>query len=326
MKTLVLNAADLEYCLNLDELRLCMASALRSLSLKQSTNFPRTVINLQSSVGIGFMPALNYSDNAVGYKVVTVSPKNAEYGINPHQGVVMLLDEKTYAVKCMLDGSTVTALRTAAVSALATDLLSRTDSTHLALIGTGRQAIEHLRAISKVRNITHVSVYARSSESAKKYMNAVKDDSSINMTIEYSPKVAIRHADIVVTCTPSTLPILDINDFREGTHINAIGASRPGQSEINLNNHPLLKIYLDSEECCTLESDEIYKKINSNELNRKFIVGELGDCIDHKVDRRKQSNEITFFKSVGLGIEDLFAASYFYDKAKSLNIGQIVMF
>ena len=165
---LFLNENDLKRCLDLDSLRASMKEALQSYSSKTATSFPRAVFNTQSGgaiAPIGFMPAIDYERDLLGYKAITVFHENRRLNLNPHQGVVVLLDRKTGKLKCILDGSFLTAVRTAAVSAAATDALSKLNSKTLALIGSGRQAIEHVYSIARIRPIEHIQVYSRSQKS-----------------------------------------------------------------------------------------------------------------------------------------------------------------
>lgn len=321
---LFLNELDLKKCLDLDELRIYMKLALQSFSRKKSINFPRTVFNTQiNNAPLGFMPAVDHESNLLGYKVVAVFHDNSEINLNPHQGIVALIDGKTGKVKCILDGSFVTAVRTAAVSAAATDLLSRADAKILALIGAGFQAIEHVNAIARIRPIEKIYVYSRTQKSFDSLTEKLSQY-PFKIELKTTPQEAVAHADIVVTCTASKKSLLSIYDFPKGTHINAIGACRPGEQEITLFNHDLLKIYLDSEESCMLESEEIIQALNTRSLDKKSIRGELGACLSNSIPGRESQDEITFFKSVGLSIEDVYAAECFYQKAKEMNIGQTV--
>ena len=130
--------------------------------------------------------------------------------------------------------------------------------------------------------------------------------------------------DIVVTCTPTKKSLLSIQDFPKGAHINAIGSCRPGAIEVALRDYKNLNIYLDSREACLLESDEIIQPLKSRALSESTIIGELGSCIAQQISGRKNQDDITFFKSVGLSIEDIYAADFFYRQAIKFNIGQKV--
>jgi len=303
-----------------------MKEALQSYSSKKATSFPRAVFNTQpgAEAPIGFMPAIDYERDLLGYKAVTVFHENRKLNLNPHQGVVVLLDRKTGKVKCILDGSFLTAVRTAAVSAVATDALSKLHSKTLALIGSGRQAIEHVYSIARIRPIEHLQVYSRSQKSFDEFYEHFRD-SLFRIEFKATPQEAVANADIVVTCTPSKSYLLSIDDFPRGAHINAVGACRPGDREINIYSQELLKIYLDSEESCMVENDEIIQPLTAKTLSRRCIVGEIGACLSQGIPGREHQDEITLFKSVGLSIEDVYAAECFYQKAQVTGIGQSVI-
>lgn len=325
MKTMLfLNMHDLNQCFDADELRTTMQNALISFSLKQAKNFPRAVFTLDNAYKnpLGFMPAMDSNQALLGYKVITVFHQNPQKQLNPHQGIVVLLNEETGQVKCILDGLYVTAVRTAAVSAVATEKLSRPDSSTLSIIGSGRQAIEHVHAISRVRQIQSISVYTRKKESFSHFARIFDDH--YNIIQASTPEQAVRYSDIIVTCTSSKQSLLDINEVPEGAHINAIGACRPGDCEITLHNRANLKIYLDSYESCFLESYEIKTPIENNTLSRNTIIGELGTCLANTILGRTEEQDITVFKSIGLSIEDIYAAEYFYQTAVSANLGQTI--
>jgi len=324
MKTLVLSSTDLEACLDLDELRNCMRGALISVSMQQTKNFMRSVVNLNPNAALGFMPAMEHSRNILGYKAVSVFHENKKFALNPHQGIVALLDSQTGLVKCLIEGSTLTALRTAAVSGVATEHLSRAESNTMAIIGVGRQALEHIRAITRIRTIKKIFLFNRSADPARKFADLIQSKYGIDVLIKSSAKAAVLEADIVITCTSSPEPLIDVNDFRHGTHVNAIGACRPGFREIQLATHPFLKIYLDSKEACAHEAEEINQPMQAGILSPTHIIGELGCCLVNKINSRLNSSEITLFKSVGLSIEDVLAADYFYNKALKQNKGQVV--
>lgn len=314
---------DLTICHDFDGLRKCMADALQSVSLKKATNFSRSVYNLdpKNSTFLGVMPAVDHSKPLLGYKVITIFKQNKQHNINPHQGIVVLLDEVTGQVKCILDGCFVTALRTAAVSAVATEILSRPQSSTLAVIGAGRQAIEHIKAITKIRPIENIHIYSKTKASYASLKTHFRHD-PFNILFKETAKAAVLNADILVTCTPAKEYILSIDELPKGIHVNAIGACRPGDREVNLHNHPLLKVYLDSKEACFTESDEIIQPCKEKILSYDKIIGEIGECIANLIPKRCHEDEITFFKSVGLSIEDVCAANFFYNKALELKVGQ----
>lgn len=322
---LFLNEHDLMQCLDLDILRTYMKDALLSFSLRQALHFPRVVFQTatEHNAPLGFMPAVDPHNKILGYKAITVFHHNKEKNLNPHQGIVTLLDSQTGKVKCILDGFFITAVRTAAVSAVATDLLSNVEAKTLAIIGSGCQAIAHVKAISRIRPIQNIRIYSRTNTSFNVFCEQFKNDGYL-ISHHMSPQEAVTEADIVVTSTPAKQSLLSIKDVPQGCHVNAIGACRPGDKEITIHDRSSLKIYLDSEEACYIESDEIIHPLQDLTLSKNTIVGELGSCLAEQIPARESLDEITFFKSVGLSIEDLYAADFFYKQAKKLNIGQWV--
>lgn len=311
-----LSTSDLNHCLDLDLLREAMKETLVNLSKGRGKSFPRMVVRLAGNRAMGFMPAEQTEGAALGYKIVAVFPDDAEIGLNPHQGIVALLHPKTGQVTCILDGSEVTALRTAAVSAAATHKLARPDARTLGLIGAGRQAYEHVRAFLRLYSFETVLVFSPRSASALAVR--IENEFSLKTQIFQTPQAVASRADILVTATSSASPLLSILDVRRGAHVCAIGACRPGMREIGLRSRPGLKIYLDSQDACQLEAEEIA----GDPRIQDHIIGEIGHCLDDQIESRQTDSEITFFKSVGLGIEDLGAARFFHDRAIQLGVGR----
>ena len=326
MKTLVLNTPDILAIHDALKLKDSMAAALRFLSEGQAQNFSRHAINIKDDAALGFMPATFAAGNLYGYKTVTVFANNKQHGLNPHQGFVVLLNGENGMIKAILDGSTVTALRTAAVSAVATEKLSRADSKILAVIGAGRQAFEHVFSISEVRPIEKVVIWNRNRDSTEKLIVQLRTKLNCDFEIAPTPQKAVAHADIVVTCTSSSEALFNIEDVRAGTHINAIGACRPGFAEIELFDREGLQIFMDSQAACLLEAAEITRALSDGKLSCTAFAGEIGDYLLGKIKGRTNKNQITFFKSVGLGVEDLFAANCFFNLALEKNIGTQINF
>ncbi len=324
MKTLVLNSQDLETLKDSSALNVAMKDSLMQLSAGRAKNYNRHVVDISENAAMGFMPSTYLKGNLIGFKAVSVFAENKKQGLNPHQGFVVLLNSENGTVRAILDGSTITALRTAAVSAVATEKLSRIDSSTLAIIGAGRQALEHALAISKIRPIKRIIFFNRTESNAEKL--AQKYFKNFEVVVTSSPKRAVQDADIVVTCTSSQNPLFSTDDLRPGTHVNTIGACRPGFREIEFKDRSELKIYLDSTAACMSEASELIQPMAIGQLSSVFIRGELGDCLNSNVLGRFHGSEITVFKSVGLGIQDLFAANYFFREAQKKGLGAQISF
>lgn len=320
---LFLNKQDLLACLDYKALQDYMTQALINCTQGSALNFPRVVFQTRTDhAPIGFMAATDHQQALLGYKVITVFHRNREKNLNPHQGLVVCLDPDTGETKAILDGFLVTAVRTAAVSAVATHHLSRSDATTLALIGAGVQAVEHVKAISTIRPIRRLFVYSRTQASYTQLCNQLAEYPVHEILLAQSPKAAVQYADIIVTCTSAKDPLLSIDDVPDGCHINAVGACRPGELEVALFDRERLKIYLDSRQACFSESEEIMRPMHHQLLSEKMIIGELGSLLIREIPGREHDKEITLFKSVGLAIEDVFAANYFYNQAIKMQKGQ----
>ncbi len=326
MKVLILNSSDIKSCLPSNSLRQSMRAAHLSLASNSAQNYSRVVIPYGEHGALGFMPAMNESAGLLGYKAVSVFPRNSENNLNPHQGIVSIIDQDTGQVKCILEGTTITALRTAAVSAAATEILSRENSDVLSIIGAGRQAFEHALAISDCREIKTINIYNRHKDKALQLISELKSKLNVEFNICESPRSAVANSDIVVTCTPSVESFLKASDFREGTHVNAIGACRPGFFEIDFFNIPNLRIFLDHRMACEVEADEIFGPIKSDALSPSAVVGEIGCVFSEQIPGRTSARDITVFKSVGLGIQDLYAADLAYKNAQKQDLGNYVEF
>lgn len=301
-----------------------MADALRSYSLGAAKNYPRHVIQHAKHQALGYMAGSDPEEGLLGFKTVSVFAENKFSGLNPHQGTVTLLDSATGMVRTILEGSTLTAIRTAAVSAVATNILATSSSETLALIGVGRQAFEHALALTRVRQFERILIFSRSSDSMESLARVLRDSLSLGVIKAKSPLDAIAQADVIVTCTSSPEPLIDVKDIPEGAHVNAVGACRPGYREINIHDSSNLSIFLDSRAACSVEASEISLPLLNATLSESTIMGEIGECLAGRISGRRNGREITVFKSVGLGIEDIFAANYIDKVARHKGVGTLV--
>jgi alanine dehydrogenase len=316
MQTLVLSAQNIEQLVQLDELRAVMKQTMQELSLDQATSFPRQVVELADGA-LGFMLAQRRKQ-LLGYKAVAVFPRNARVGLNPHQGMVILLDAQTGRVRALLEGAAITALRTAAVSAVATQFLAGEAGSTLGLVGAGRQAYEHARALLKVRTIRRILVWARRAAQSAELAARLCSEFEVHAESVESLNTLTSQCEILVTATSSATPLLASADLLPGAHVNAVGSCRPGAHEMDLTSHAQLRIFLDSRAACALEADEL------SVAQPRDIYGELGEALNGKIAGRVNAHDVTVFKSVGLGIQDVAAAEYFYQQALARNQGQWV--
>jgi ornithine cyclodeaminase/alanine dehydrogenase-like protein (mu-crystallin family) len=281
--------------LRMDELIPAMADALRDLSLGKVQQPLRQVVSVPEHHGFfGVMPAYGH---ALGAKLVTFYPNNL--GIPTHHALILLFRPETGEPLVTMDGRLITEMRTAAVSAVATDLLARPDAAVLAILGSGVQARSHLEALRLVRKFREVRVWSprNSSEFAREF----------DVTASASAEEAGRGADVIVVATSATMPVLMGEWLAPGTHINAVGATRPTWRELDDEVVHRARIYVESREAAMKESGDI---IAAGE-----IFAEIGEVVAGAKPGRQSEEEITLFKSVGVAIEDIVAAELVYRRA-----------
>ena len=243
-----------------------------------------------------------------GTKLLFVLNDNPLRGLDSHQGQVILADGETGALRALLDASAVTAIRTAAVSALATRKLAREDAGVLAIVGTGVQARKHLEAIPLVRRIQHVLVAGRTRDHAQRFVAEMSGAASVELNVAESAESALRVSDIVVTVTDSPTPVIKREWLRPGTHVNAVGASRPTTWEIDPRIYEDAIAFCDRRESLQAEAGDYLQAVANGFVTGLDAIGELGELIVGGRTGRTSSDQITLFRSLGLAVEDLAAA------------------
>jgi len=308
-KLLVLSEHDVDELLTLPECIAVMEDALASLARGEVHNPLRQATRAPGAAGLlGLMPAYRGGDRPVyGLKEVCVFPGNPARGLDSHLGAVLLHDGETGELLAAMNASAITAIRTAAVSAVATKLLAREDSAVLAVIGTGVQGQMHAAAIPLVRPIREIRMFSRSGGTAA------------------SAERCARGADIVVTATSSKEPVLRREWLSPGVHINAVGSSIAAARELDSATVAAASLFVDRRESTVNESGDYLLALREGAIGGpEHIRGELGELLTGRAEGRRSAEEITLFKSLGLAIEDLASASFLYDKAVRLGRGTVV--
>jgi ornithine cyclodeaminase/alanine dehydrogenase-like protein (mu-crystallin family) len=272
-----------------------MSRALADLSGGKVIQPVRTVLSIAEHQGFfGLMPAYNGS---LGAKLVTFYPNNQ--GIHTHHAVILLFRAETGEPIAMIDGRLITEMRTAAVSAVATDKLARPDSHVLAILGSGVQARSHLEALRLVREFSEVRVWSP--------RNAASFAKEHSVKVAASAEEAVRGADVIIVATASTTPVLMGEWLSRGAHINAVGATRPNWRELDDATLRVSQIFVESREAAMQESGDV--------IAAGKISAEIGEVIAGQKPGRLSEDEITLFKSVGVAVEDVAAADLVYRKA-----------
>jgi alanine dehydrogenase len=292
---MVLGEEEVRSLLRMEELIPAMANALRDLSAGKVEQPMRVVLPVREHQGFfGVMPAWG---GALGAKLVTFFPNNQ--GVPTHHAMIVLFRPETGEPLVTMDGRLITEMRTAAVSAVATDALARRDASVLAILGSGVQAGSHLEALRLVREFREVRVWSprNSEEFARRY----------GVSAAASPEEAVRGADVIVVATAATTPVLMGEWLSAGAHINAVGATRPNWRELDDEVLRKARLYVESREAATKESGDV--------IAAGQVFAELGEVVAGTKSGRASDEEITLFKSVGVAVEDVAAASLVYERA-----------
>lgn len=284
--------------LNLPELIDAMELALVEFSAGKVQQPVRSVFSFGAEHSIfGLMPCYVPSLPAVGAKVVTVCPGNAARGLGTHQATIIMLDPTTGVVKAVIDGRYITEVRTAAVSAVSARLLARRDSRVLGILGSGVQARSHFKALQLVRGFREVRAWSPTAAHLREFA------AETGARIMENAETVVRGADVVVAATASLVPVIQSEWVDDGTHVIAIGSCLPTQRELDPVLVARARLVVDSRAAALQEAGDVLMGIAEQRWTAEHIEAELGELPVRKNDR-----EITVFKSLGLAIEDIFAA------------------
>jgi len=329
MDVTVLSAEDVARLLPMRDCIQVMRDALASLARGRALVPLRMVMRMPDASGfLGLMPGHIGPDDgragALGMKAVSVFPGNARRGIDTHQGAVLLFEEDTGRLSALMDGATITAIRTAAVSGVATDLLARRDAAELAILGAGVQARTHLEAIAAVRPLRRVRVWSRNPQHAADLVKA--SAARYGAVIEAVPtaEAAVRAADVVATVTASPQPVLQRPWVKDGAHINAVGSSIPTTREIDTATMAAVRLFVDRRESALNEAGDLLIPMREGAFTADHIQAELGEVIIGTDLGRQSPDELTLFKSLGLAVEDVASAAFILERAREMGIGQTV--
>lgn len=317
---LVINRNEVAEILSMKACISVMQDVLAALSAGEAVQSLRQVLPLTEGNLLGLMPGYLRQEAAAGAKIISVFPHNHRAGLPSHQGAVALFDATTGVLNAIVDGREITAIRTAAVSAVATRLLAR-DAGVLAILGTGEQAVSHLEAMLLVRNIREVRVWGRTADKAQRFAAEMSVKWNVKITAADTVREAVQEADIICTVTASTVPVLHGEWVKKGAHINAVGACRPHDRELDSALTAMSRLYVDRLESAVNEAGDYLIPLGERAIREGHIIGEIGELLHSRIEGRSHAEEITLFKGLGLAIEDLAAAHYIYNQAVSLHKG-----
>jgi len=327
IEVLIVNQAEVPRLLPMKECIDVMARAFASLARGEADMPVRQILWMAEKQGaLGLMPAHLGGLAALGLKAVTFFPRNEGTDLDSHQGAVLLFETGRGRLLAIIDATSITSVRTAAVSGLATRLLAKPDASDLALVGSGVEARTHLEAILAVRELKRIRVASKTLERAKKFADRESKRHGISITPCQSVEEAVTGADIVCTVTSSREPVVRGAWLSPGAHVNAVGSSVPTARELDSEAVAKARLFVDHRPSALEEAGDFLLARADGAVGDDHIAGELGQLVTGQVPGRQSPSDITLFKSVGLAIEDVAAAHHIYSKARGSGIGTFVEF
>jgi len=306
-------------------IRDCMevvAGALSSLARGEGVQPLRSGFLLPDRQGVlAWMPGSLAAGQPFGIKALSVIDNPGELGVDSHQGGVMIFDSADGSPMALCEAGAITAVRTAAVSALATDRLARADAEILAILGAGTQARSHIEAMLEVRAISSIRVWSRNPETVRKF--AEEQAARHGLTVEPAPDAAtaVAGADIVCTTTSASEPVLFGDMLSDGMHVNAVGASIPSWRELDSEAIRRSRLFTDRRESLENEAGEYRLALEEGVIDEHHLEAEIGQVLVGGHPGRTSDSEITLFRSLGLAVEDIASAQLVYERALDRGVG-----
>jgi ornithine cyclodeaminase len=326
---LILAADDVRKALPMNQAIQAMKDAFASLSNGTAEVPLRTRLPIPNSEALSlFMPAfVSSSDgNALAIKVVSLFPTNPARGLAYIQAAVLVFDPETGQAIALLEGSSLTAIRTGAAGGAAIDLLARPESKVAAIFGAGAQGRTQLEAACTARKIEAAFIFDADMSKAESFADEMKAKLGTNIRVAANSQEAIQNADVICTATTSTKPVFHDSHIKAGTHISAVGSYTPEMQEVPAGTLQRARIFVDSRSASLAEAGDLIQPIKAGLFTESHIHGELGELVAGKISGRQSPDEITYFKSVGVAVQDAMAAQVALINARKMNIGTEVKF
>ena len=324
---LIVNQSEVPRLLPMKECVDVMARAFASMARGEAAMPLRQIVWLPERSGaLALMPGHLTGLAAIGLKAVTFFPRNEGTELDSHQGAVLLFESGRGRLLAVIDATSVTAVRTAAVSALATRILAREDAGDLAIVGSGVEARTHLEAMLAVRKIRRVRVASKTPDRARAFAERESKRHGIAVTPTASVREAVEGADLICTATSSPEPVVLGEWLAPGAHVNAVGSSVPSARELDTAAIVCARLFVDQREAALVEAGDIVIPIQAGAITPEHIAAELGEVVIGAAKGRTSPADVTVFKSVGLAIEDVAAAQHIYTKARGSGLGKWVEF
>ncbi len=325
MPTRLLDGAAVDTLLPMDRCIDLMEQTLTSLSRGEAVQPLRTILRVPGKGAFGVMPAIvGTTATAIGVKVLTVFPGNHGTGLDSHQGVILVFEPERGSLAGIIDASRVTAIRTAAVSGLATRFLAREHAGDLCILGSGVQARSHLEAVLAVRPVRRVRLWSPTPAHALAFAAWAESRCPCPVEVCAEPEMSVRGAEIICAVTAARDPVVVDGWVEPGTHINAVGASLPESRELSSALVARARLFVDRVESARKEAGDFLVPLAEGVVRENHIVGEIGAVALGQVPGRRSAEEITIFKSLGLAVEDVAVGEYLVREAERRGIGTLV--
>lgn len=310
-----INKEKIKELLPMNECIQVMEEMFRSIAEGSVQQPLRSIMWLPDKKGLlGMMPGYAAGTGMMGIKVITIFHENSSLGYPSHQGVVLLFDAKHGEPVMIFDAGEITAIRTAAASAVATRLLANEKAETLAIIGSGVQAEKHVEAIICVRKIKQINIWSRQQRNAENLAVKIRKQYELDVIVKSNVQTVVENADIICTVTSSAQPVLLGEWIPKGAHINAVGSSTPAARELDTKAILQCSFFTDKYESVFNEAGDFLIPEKEGVITKDYVKAELSEIITGKKKGRTDNDEITLFKSLGISAEDIFSAWHIYKK------------
>jgi ornithine cyclodeaminase len=320
----IVNAREVRELLTMDRAIELMREAMALVGRNETVQPLRSALWLPDKRGLlGLMPGYVAKPERLGVKVLTVMPSNFAKGLPSHQGMVMLFNTEHGAPEAIIDAQTVTAIRTAAATAVATDVLARRDAKTLAFFGYGEQAETHYEALRRVRKFERLLLWGRDRAKAEAF---AKHHSSAALPVEVvaTAEEATARADVVCTLTAAIDPVLFGRWLKPGMHVNAVGSGTAREAELDADALKRSRMFADNRDGVLGQCGEFLRAKAQGVIDDAHVLGSIGDVIVGKISGRQSDQEITLFKSLGMAVEDLVSCEFVLAEARRRGAGQAI--
>lgn len=322
---LTLSSADIRALLPMKTAIRLVAQAMITTSGGGATLPLRHAMPLDAPNMLGIMPGALAEPPCYGTKLISLYPENPAQGYSSHLGLMVLFERAHGTPSAIMNAGILTALRTAAASAVATDVLARKEASVLAIIGTGEQAEHHIAAIREVRDIRRIVVAGRSPQRAQLFIDRMAETmAGVAFTAAPNAQDAVRDADIICTVTSAKEIVLRAGWVPAGCHVNAVGASVPSLQEIDSALVKQAALFVDYRTSALAQARDIIEPIAAGEISESHILAEIGEVLGGTAQGRTSDVQITLYRSLGIAAQDLACAHYVLEKARETGRGVAV--